>query len=127
MVQGAVRQAIFIHSQDGYAAQKEQRFGIVNNANGRVASLCFGQTKTACYPLRTLTSNQSRRSIKNHNKGGRPKKRATEKLTYRVAVKLAISDYFRLLTRAYVAKKHPHVHIAFNRIDNNGNTISGRN
>ena len=40
---------------------------------------------------------------KKHNKGGRPKKGATEKLTYRVAVKLAAADYFRLMTRAYEA------------------------
>lgn len=32
-----------------------------------------------------------------------PKKGATEKLTYRVAVKLAAADYFRLMTRAYEA------------------------
>ena len=37
---------------------------------------------------------------KKRNKGGRPKKGATEKLTYRVAVKLAAADYFRLLTQA---------------------------
>ena len=40
---------------------------------------------------------------KKRNKGGRPKKGATEKLTYRVAVKLAAADYFRLMTRAYEA------------------------
>lgn len=40
---------------------------------------------------------------KKRNKGGRPKKGATEKLTYRVAVKLAATDYFRLMTRAYEA------------------------
>ena len=38
---------------------------------------------------------------KERNKGGRPKKEATEKLKYRVAVKMATADYFRLLTRAY--------------------------
>ena len=38
---------------------------------------------------------------KKRNKGGRPKKGATEKLTYRVAVKMAAADYFRLQTRAY--------------------------
>ena len=46
----AVQQAVFIHSENGCTAQKGQRFRIVNNANRRVASLCFGQTKTACYP-----------------------------------------------------------------------------
>lgn len=38
---------------------------------------------------------------KKHNRGCRQKKWATEKLTYRVAVKLATADYFRLITRAY--------------------------
>ena len=46
----AVQQAVSIHSENGCTAQKGQRFRIVNNANRRVASLCFGQTKTACYP-----------------------------------------------------------------------------
>ncbi len=35
------------------------------------------------------------------NKGGRPKKGATEKLKYRVAVKMTSPDYFRLLTQAH--------------------------
>ena len=26
------------------------KYGIVNNANGRIASLCFGQTKNDCHP-----------------------------------------------------------------------------
>ena len=41
------------------------------------------------------------------NKGGRPKKGATDKMTYRVAVKMAAADYFRLLTRAYEAGVSP--------------------
>lgn len=36
---------------------------------------------------------------KERNKGGRPKKEATEKLKYRIAVKMTAADYFRLLTR----------------------------
>lgn len=35
---------------------------------------------------------------KRRNKGGCPKKGATEKMTYRVAVKMTVADYFRLLT-----------------------------
>ena len=38
---------------------------------------------------------------KKRNKGGRPKKGATEKLKYRVAVKLATADYYHLLTQAH--------------------------
>lgn len=38
---------------------------------------------------------------KKRNKGGRPKKGTAEKLTYRVAVKLAAADYFRLMTQSY--------------------------
>ena len=38
---------------------------------------------------------------KKRNKGGRPKKGATDKMTYRVAVKMAAADYFRLLTQAH--------------------------
>ena len=34
------------------------------------------------------------------NKGGRPKKGATERLSYRIGVKMAAADYFRLLTQA---------------------------
>lgn len=38
---------------------------------------------------------------KERNKGGRPKKGTTEKLKYRIAVKMATADYYRLLTKAY--------------------------
>ena len=44
---------------------------------------------------------------KKRNKGGCPKKGATEKLTYRVAVKMVAADYFRLLTQAYDAGVSP--------------------
>ncbi len=44
---------------------------------------------------------------KRRNKGGRPKKGATDKMTYRVAVKMAAADYFRLLTRAHEAGVSP--------------------
>ena len=44
---------------------------------------------------------EQNREHKERNKGGRPKKEATEKLKYRVTVKMATADYFRLLTRAY--------------------------
>ena len=44
---------------------------------------------------------------KERNKGGRPKKEATEKLKYRVAVKMATADYYRLLTRAHEAGVSP--------------------
>ena len=44
---------------------------------------------------------------KERNKGGRPKKGATEKLKYRVAVKLATADYYRLLTQAHEAGVSP--------------------
>ena len=44
---------------------------------------------------------------KERNKGGRPKKEATEKLKYRVAVKMATADYYRLLTKAYEAGVSP--------------------
>ena len=50
LVQGAVRQAVFIHSENGCTAQKGQRFRIVNNANRRVASLCFGLPETYSPP-----------------------------------------------------------------------------
>ena len=40
---------------------------------------------------------------KKRNKGGRPKKGTAEKLEYRVVVKLAATDYLRLLTRAHDA------------------------
>ena len=35
---------------------------------------------------------------KKRNKGGRPKKETAEKLSYRIGVKMAAADYFRLLT-----------------------------
>ena len=44
---------------------------------------------------------------KKRNKGGRPKKETAEKLSYRVGVKMAAADYFRLLTRAYEAGTSP--------------------
>ena len=44
---------------------------------------------------------------KDRNKGGRPKKEAIEKLKYRVTVKMAAADYFRLQTRAYEAGISP--------------------
>lgn len=47
------------------------------------------------------------KEYKKRNKGGRPKKGATEKLKYRVAVKLAAADYFRLLTQAHEAGVSP--------------------
>lgn len=40
---------------------------------------------------------------KKRNMGGRPKKGTAEKLEYHVAVKLAATDYLRLLTRAHDA------------------------
>jgi len=47
------------------------------------------------------------RGKEKRNKGGRPKKVATERMIYRVAVKMAAADYFRLLTRAYEAGVSP--------------------
>ena len=44
---------------------------------------------------------------KGRNKGGRPKKETAEKLSYRIGVKMAAADYFRLLTRAYEAGISP--------------------
>lgn len=44
---------------------------------------------------------------KERNKGGRPKKAALEKMNYRVAVKLAAADYFRLVTTAHKAGVSP--------------------
>lgn len=41
------------------------------------------------------------------NKGGRPKKGATEKLSYCICVKMAAADYFRLLTQAHDAGTSP--------------------
>lgn len=40
---------------------------------------------------------------KERNKGGRPKKEITERLDYRIVVKLTAADYFRLLTLAHDA------------------------
>lgn len=44
---------------------------------------------------------------KKRNKGGRPKKETAEKLSYRINVKMAAADYFRLLTRAHDAGTSP--------------------
>lgn len=44
---------------------------------------------------------------KKRNKGGRPKKKATEKLNYRIAVKLAAADYFLLITKSGKAGVSP--------------------
>ena len=41
------------------------------------------------------------------NKGGRPKKEATEKLKYRIAVKMTAADYFRLLNTTHEAGVSP--------------------
>ena len=43
------------------------------------------------------------KEYKKRNKGGRPKKETAEKLSYRIGVKMAAADYFRLLTRAHEA------------------------
>ena len=55
------------------------------------------------------------------------------RLTNRVMAGIALEDMERMGirdTQFFIArhfdKEHPHVHIAFNRIDNNGNTISDR-
>lgn len=47
------------------------------------------------------------KEYKKRYKGGRPKKEATEKLKYRVAVKMATANYFRLLTRSHEAGVSP--------------------
>lgn len=44
---------------------------------------------------------------KGRNKGGRPKKEMAERLDYRIGVKMAAADYFRLLTQAYDAGTSP--------------------
>lgn len=44
---------------------------------------------------------------KERNKGGRPKKEMAERLNYRIGVKLAAADYFRLLTTAHKAGTSP--------------------
>ena len=43
---------------------------------------------------------------KERNKGGRPKKEATEKLKYRIAVKMTAADYFRLPYHALCGFEH---------------------
>ena len=43
------------------------------------------------------------KEYRKRNKGGRPKKETAEKLSYRIGVKMAAADYFRLLTQAYEA------------------------
>lgn len=55
-------------------------------------------------------------------------------LTNRIMVDIALEYMERMgirdtqfLIARHFDKEHPHVHIAFNRIDNNGNTISDRN
>lgn len=47
------------------------------------------------------------KEYKKRNKGGRPKKETAEKLSYRISVKMAAADYFRLLTQAYEAGISP--------------------
>ena len=47
------------------------------------------------------------KEYKKRNKGGRPKKGMAEKLSYRIGVKMAAADYFRLLTRAHEAGVSP--------------------
>lgn len=60
------------------------------------------------YTLTTITTlEMEQKGDKKRNKGGRPKKGATDKMTYRVAVKMAAADYFCLLTRAYEAGVSP--------------------
>ena len=49
-----------------------------------------------------------------------------EKRVHAIADKLGIRDTQYIIGRHY-DKEHPHVHIAFNRVDNNGRTISDRN
>ena len=44
---------------------------------------------------------------KERNKGGRPKKETAEKLSYRISVKMAAADYFRLMTQAHEAGVSP--------------------
>ena len=47
------------------------------------------------------------KEYRKRNKGGRPKKETAEKLSYRIGVKMAAADYFRLLTLAYEAGISP--------------------
>ena len=49
------------------------------------------------------------KEYKKRNKGGRPKKETAEKLNYRIGVKMAAADYFRLLTQAYECFRNGHV------------------
>lgn len=51
--------------------------------------------------------NNQTMEYKKRNKGGRPKKETAEKLSYRISVKMAAADYFRLLTGAYEAGISP--------------------
>lgn len=51
----------------------------------------------AVFTVNTLDMEQK----KERNRGGRPRKEETEKLKYRVAVKMTPPDYFRLLTQAH--------------------------
>ena len=47
------------------------------------------------------------KEYRKRNKGGRPKKGAAEKLSYRISVKMVAAEYFRLLTRAHEAGVSP--------------------
>lgn len=47
------------------------------------------------------------KEYRKRNKGGRPKKGATERLSYRIGVKMSAADYFRLLTLAHEAGTSP--------------------
>lgn len=60
------------------------------------------------YTVQSVTTlkNQNMEN-KERNKGGRPKKEATEKLKYRVTVKMATADYYSLLTRSHEAGISP--------------------
>ena len=64
----------------------------------------------AVYPVFTVnTLNMEQK--KERNRGGRPRKEATEKLKYRVAVKMMAPDYFRLLTQAHKTGVSPSEYI----------------
>ena len=52
--------------------------------------------------------------------------RAMAEIALEYLTEMGITDTQILIVRHF-DKEHPHVHIAFNRIDNNGNTISDRN
>ena len=60
-------------------------------------------TVYAVFTINTLKMEQK----KERSRGGRPRKATTEKLKYRVAVKVATPDYFRLLTQAHKAGMSP--------------------